>query len=168
MCFRYHMAGGPIRYRRMPIIQINAQFVYYAHVPKCVGSAVEDYLIQWFGSLAFLNRKFGHVPRKSSWSLSSPQHIDRQTLSTLFPDRFFHVSFAVVRHPESRMLSADTFQEKVNLLSPGTTFKTWMLPIAAWRDNYNYHRPHTSLDGLTPGEYHRRSEEDQTLNRAHL
>ena len=38
--------------------------------------------------------------------------------------------------------------------------------IAAWRDDYNHHRPHTSLDGPTPWEYHQRSVEDQTLNRA--
>ena len=40
--------------------------------------------------------------------------------------------------------------------------------IAAWRDDYNHHRPHSSLDGLTPREYHQRSEDDQTLNRANL
>ena len=40
--------------------------------------------------------------------------------------------------------------------------------IAAWRDDYNHHRPHSSLDGLTPREYHQRSEEDQTQNRANL
>ncbi len=38
--------------------------------------------------------------------------------------------------------------------------------IRAWRDDYNHHRPHSSLDGLTPREYHQRSREDQTLNRA--
>ncbi|WP_353471547.1 IS3 family transposase [Salipiger sp. H15] len=38
--------------------------------------------------------------------------------------------------------------------------------ISAWRDDYNHHRPHTSLDGLTPWEYHQRSVKDQTLNRA--
>jgi putative transposase len=38
--------------------------------------------------------------------------------------------------------------------------------IAEWRDDYNHHRPHSSLDGLTPWEYHKRSKEDQNLNRA--
>ncbi|OLS46975.1 hypothetical protein BV379_00820 [Rhodovulum sulfidophilum] len=38
--------------------------------------------------------------------------------------------------------------------------------ISAWRDDYNHHRPHTSLDGLTPWEYHQRSVEGQSLNRA--
>ncbi len=38
--------------------------------------------------------------------------------------------------------------------------------ITAWRDDYNHHRPHTSLDGLTTWEYYQRSKDDQTLNRA--
>jgi putative transposase len=42
------------------------------------------------------------------------------------------------------------------------------LLIAAWRDNYNHHRPHTSLEGLTPREYRNRSEKDQTRNRLSL
>jgi len=40
--------------------------------------------------------------------------------------------------------------------------------IVAWRDDYNQHRPHSSLDGLTPREHHQRAEEDQNLNRAYL
>ena len=40
--------------------------------------------------------------------------------------------------------------------------------VEAWRIDYNLRRPHTSLDGLTPREYHQRSEEGQTLNRAKL
>jgi putative transposase len=38
--------------------------------------------------------------------------------------------------------------------------------IGAWRDDDNHHRPHSSLDGLTLWEYHQRSRENQTLNRA--
>ena len=37
--------------------------------------------------------------------------------------------------------------------------------IEAWRDDYNHHRPHSSLDGLTPREYSSRSAKDQTRNR---
>jgi len=38
--------------------------------------------------------------------------------------------------------------------------------IRAWRDDHTHHRPHSSLDGLTPREYHQRSRADQTLYRA--
>lgn len=38
--------------------------------------------------------------------------------------------------------------------------------IAAWRDDYNHHRPHSRLDGLTPKEYQQRSKKDQNLNGA--
>ena len=38
--------------------------------------------------------------------------------------------------------------------------------IAAWRNDYNHHRPHSSLDWLTPRESHQPSSEDQTRNRA--
>ena len=40
--------------------------------------------------------------------------------------------------------------------------------IAAWRDDYNHHRPHSSLNGLTPRAFRNRSQEDQNLNRANL
>jgi putative transposase len=37
--------------------------------------------------------------------------------------------------------------------------------IAAWRDDNSHHRPHTSLEGLTPRELLNRSTKDQTQNR---
>ena len=38
--------------------------------------------------------------------------------------------------------------------------------VAAWRIDFNLHRPHSSLAGLTPAQYVNRSKEDQNLNRA--
>ncbi len=38
--------------------------------------------------------------------------------------------------------------------------------VAAWRTDFNHHRPHTSLAGLTPAEYVNWSKKGQNLNRA--
>ncbi len=40
--------------------------------------------------------------------------------------------------------------------------------IEEWRIDYNQHRPHTSLDGLTPNELATRSKTDHNVNRASL
>ncbi len=40
--------------------------------------------------------------------------------------------------------------------------------IEAWKIDYNAHRPHTSLSGLTPTEFANRSRMDQNLNRLSL
>lgn len=40
--------------------------------------------------------------------------------------------------------------------------------IEAWRIDYNDHRPHTSLNGLTPNEFANRSRMDQNRNRLSL
>ena len=40
--------------------------------------------------------------------------------------------------------------------------------IEAWRIDYNTSRPHTSLSGLTPTEFAKRSQMDQNLNRLSL
>ena len=39
--------------------------------------------------------------------------------------------------------------------------------IARWRHDYNNHRPHTSLDGLTPKEFTTRSDQDHNQNRSY-
>ena len=40
--------------------------------------------------------------------------------------------------------------------------------IEEWRTDYNHHRPHTSLEGLTPNEFATRSQMDHNMYRASL
>ena len=39
--------------------------------------------------------------------------------------------------------------------------------ITQWRHDYNNHRPHTSLNGLTPKEFTTRSDQDHIQNRSY-
>ncbi len=97
----------------MPIIKINNKIIYYAHVPKCAGTSVEEYLFRNSDSVSFLDRDFfaeGYIP----WSTSSPQHIDGASLGRLFPDAaFFDDYFTVVRNPVKRFISAFKFNKYI-------------------------------------------------------
>jgi len=114
----------------MPIVKTGSKLVFYAHVPKCGGSAVQDYLTARFGALAFEDRRHtGHDP-KSLWSRTSPQHIDKTSLSRLFPPAFFDAQFTIVRHPVARIVSAYHFQLEVeSRISKLTSFHDWLLEL---------------------------------------
>ena len=42
----------------MPIFRHDGALYFFAHVPKCGGQSVEDYLSRRFGPLAFLNNDY--------------------------------------------------------------------------------------------------------------
>jgi hypothetical protein len=94
----------------MPIFKAGGKLVYYAHVPKCGGSAVGWYLTERFGPIAFEDRNHTRHDAKTQWSRTSPQHIDRVSLGRLFPEGFFDAAFTIVRHPVARLVSAYHFQ----------------------------------------------------------
>lgn len=94
----------------MPIIKKNGKVGYFAHIPKCGGSSIEHYCKQIGANLAFVDTQFVSHPAAQPWNISSPQHIDGQSLSRLFPAEFFDFSFAVVRNPVERFISAFKFQ----------------------------------------------------------
>lgn len=111
----------------MPIFKTAGKLIFYAHVPKCGGSAVEAYLGDRFGSVAFQNISYLSLPEAARWSRTSPQHIDVASLDLLFPPDFFDFSFSIVRHPISRMVSAFHFQQDVERSIPkGTGFSEWL------------------------------------------
>lgn len=110
----------------MPIFRIGDKLHYYAHVPKCAGSSVEGYLARRFGSLAFVNTRFLADPEASRWTKSSPQHLPLDAFHKLIPADWIESSFAVVRHPVKRLVSAFQFQVEVEkTVAPLWTIDEW-------------------------------------------
>ena len=97
----------------MPIFRVGDRLHYFAHVPKCGGSSVERYLRARFGALAFVDSRHLDRPAALRWSRSSPQHLALSDFRRLVPSEWISSSFAVVRHPQNRLISAFRFQVEV-------------------------------------------------------
>lgn len=111
----------------MPFFRTAGKIVYFAHVPKCAGTSVEDYLIERFGALAMLDRRFLSKEAATRWSRTSPQHIDWQSLQAILPATMIDAVFTVVRHPVARAESAFHFQIGVERsIPPETRFSDWL------------------------------------------
>jgi len=137
----------------MPIIKASGKLIFYAHVPKCAGSTVEVFLKQRFGPLAFHYNYYLQIPPHARWSRTSPQHVDRQSLAVLFPKGFFDESFAIVRHPVARLVSAFHFHSEVTRqIPPNVGFSEWLADLPELRaDNPFAHDNHSRpMDELVP------------------
>ena len=114
----------------MPIAKISGKLIYFAHVPKCAGTAVELYLQARFGRLALHDLRYASHAPETLWTRTSPQHIDLVSLGRLIPPGFCEASFAVVRHPVERMLSAYHFQSEVHaIIAPDCTLSDWLADL---------------------------------------
>lgn len=111
----------------MPFFKLDNRLVYYAHVPKCGGSSVANYLRDRFGDLAFYENWYKSTPEHQRWTKSSPQHVDVVALERLIPLSFFSDIFTIVRHPVGRAISTYHFQLEVERSVPeGTSFTDWL------------------------------------------
>jgi hypothetical protein len=125
----------------VPIFKTGEKLVYYAHVPKCGGSAIEYYLQERFGTLGLYDHWFHRKRFKgTAWTRTSPQHVDAEALEHIVPTAFFDAMFAVVRHPVPRTVSTYHFQREVEHRIPeGTSFSDWLAALEA--------------DGFAPYDY---------------
>jgi GT2 family glycosyltransferase len=111
----------------MPIVKTAGKIIYFAHVPKCGGSAVEHYLRARFGAVAFLDKNFYALPGSRHWTRSSAQHIPIDILNRLFPVGFFDASFAIVRHPVERLLSEYHYlRDHLRRVDHSESFSSWI------------------------------------------
>jgi hypothetical protein len=93
----------------MPIFRINTDLHYFAHVPKCGGTAVETYLNRRFGKMAFQEPIRPNVTQAQRWTRTMPQHVTAAELDLIIPRDWISSSFATVRHPVRRMISVFCF-----------------------------------------------------------
>lgn len=112
----------------MPVIKTNGKLLYFAHVPKCGGASVDEYLIARFGShnIGFLDSKFSNAQYKNSWNRTSPQHIAWVHRQKIMPDEIFDHQFALVRHPMNRIISMFKFNYR---RLKGETFHSWLVSM---------------------------------------
>lgn len=141
----------------MPMIRTGRGIVYFSHVPKCAGTAVEGYLIRRFGkrTFAMLDNSYMALTGAQRWSRCSPQHIDATSLGRLFPPAFFDAIFTVVRHPVLRLRSAYLHQRDIEqTMSQAESFSEWLSALPARRSEDpwcldNHVRP---MDEIVPAE----------------
>lgn len=99
----------------MPVFKIDKSIVYFAHVPKCAGSSVEEYIMHRFNNLSMFDVDFRRLGR-NGWYIS-PQHLHVEALNRIFRLNFFDFTFAVVRHPLTRFISAYNHAVRLHAIS---------------------------------------------------
>lgn len=139
----------------MPFFKAENRLVYYAHVPKCGGSAIAYYLEDRFGTLGFYDKAYQKKrAADTAWSATSPQHVDAETMQTLLPLPFFDAMFAVVRHPVPRTVSTYHFQHEVEKRIPADmSFSDWLKDLETTGFKmYEYDNHVLPMDYLVPKE----------------
>ncbi|MBV7379793.1 sulfotransferase family 2 domain-containing protein [Maritimibacter dapengensis] len=139
----------------MPFFRADSKLIFFAHVPKCAGSSMFKYLEERFGSVAFYDGRMHFLPEQERWSRSSPQHIDVATFERIFPKNFFDATFAFVRHPVSRMVSAYHFQQDIERsVPPDVTLLEWLDSITEARkaDPFVFDNHVRPMSEIVPGD----------------
>ena len=117
----------------MPIFRINDKLHYFAHVPKCGGTSVEAYLSDRFGRLGFHEPGRHLIAVDQRWGKGSAEHIPVACLDRIIPSDWLATSFAVVRHPVRRLISAFCFARDVRQRFPlSTDINTWFQEASSW------------------------------------
>ena len=137
----------------MPFFKTSGKLVFYAHVPKCGGVSITDYLSTRFGPVAFSDSRHMTQPEALRWTRTSPQHVDTASLARLLPPGMIDACFTIVRHPVARLVSIYHFQKEVErAIDADMGFSDWLAraeeSLAADRFRYDNHlRP---MDEIVP------------------
>lgn len=120
----------------MPIIKTDKKLILYCHIPKCGGTTVTNYLRSTGYPIGFVNTTFKR--EKIKWSKTSPQHIDIKSLETLNIINLVDESFAVVRHPIERFVSAFRYNKKNGQIPFWMTMNQFLKRLANANDKWHF------------------------------
>lgn len=135
----------------MPIFRCKDKLAYYAHVPKCGGSSIADYIESRFGRPGFHSNNYHSTPEALRWTRSSPQHVDWQTMEQLMPFSLFDAIFSVVRHPVPRIVSTYHFQLEVEKeIAPDMSFSDWLAELDVDGQPYAYDNHILPMSRIVP------------------
>ncbi len=121
----------------MPFFKTNNLIIYFAHVPKCGGSSIEDGLANEGISISFLDRKYWGSGLRQ-WCNSSPQHIQTKDLEKLLDVSIFDHKFAIIRDPVSRFLSALNHNRQTGRISAYESIESFLKKIEKRADYFGY------------------------------
>ena len=82
----------------MPLYRVNDRIILFMHIPKTGGTSVDRWLSEQ--GPAMMSRA-----DPPDWLPCPPQHLHARALARLVPPDMPDFSFAVVRHPEDRLIS---------------------------------------------------------------
>ena len=138
----------------MPFFLYQGQIHVFHHVPKAAGMTVEAWLADRFGSIALVQNGYYAVPPRLRWSRSSPQHIAVQDLERIIPNDMIASSFAIVRHPVDRLVSAFHHATGKGRIPLGLSLSDWFRYYLSLRSWYpfafdNHLRPQVDFIGET-------------------
>ena len=132
------------KFRIMPILRSPTKLIMFCHIPKCGGSSIENYCSKIGLEIAFFDQYYTAKPATQKWNISSPQHIDGESLLRLFPENFFDAYFTVVRNPVDRLKSAFIFHKyKAKSINKRYTLSTFIKKeLSANAMKYGFHDNH--------------------------
>lgn len=127
----------------MPFFLHDGRLQHFAHVPKCGGTSIEQALEARLGPLAFFDGR--HFTRHLSerFTSCSPQHATAEATEVCIPRHFRGASFALVRHPLSRFVSAYHHAQRRGRLPAMVSPEAWLIHYRkiqhlrpCWYDNH--------------------------------
>lgn len=131
----------------MPLIRHDGNLVFFVHVPKTGGTSIEKALKDAGASVALL-----YGSRFEGFCKTTFQHLNAEIYEKVIPPAFYDYSFAVVRHPFTRLVSEYYYRRKRGFAK--RTFDDWLnRAMKNYRQNPyimdNHFRP--QVDFIRPG-----------------